>query len=1114
MKNLSILPRTLNEVYQRFLRHRCPLRKWSDRYQPILGTLTVTQEPITKEQLAKFTGIDSKQLESDLGKLQQFLDINYEQNSTLHSIFHQSLREYLLNRKHNQDFWCDRKEQHDIIIDCFEKESKSWRDLRAINSYRLHYLARHLVLSARTEELHKLLNFEREGHNAWFDAKDQVGDTAGFLADVRLAWDQADAAEPSPEGVRHQCCYALIAASLNTLAQKISPELLVAAVANNLFAPAKGLAYVGQVLNSRQGIEFLAKLAPYLSESLLQDAVVIAETAEAPSDRAELLLTLLPYLPSPLKEKSKQITVETIKEINSKVQKVKCWTTLLPHLLDSEKNEILREAVQLSQTAESSSVELLVNLFPYLPETERQEVILKAVKLAWESSIDFTRLQELMMLSPWIAKLSRIDLLEEILVSVRSFNDESWRAAWLASLSRFLPQRLQQQAIAEVKANLPIISTQSWQERKATSRWGKHIYWYKLPEGTASEVLIGQSPEKAMANIAALLVEAGFFDEPLNLVKSMWLDTGKASVLAGILPDLPERYLKKALKIAEAIKSDSERLQAIAVVAPHLPEPLRSQKFRQILESITKLKTNEYYHSTVLSTIALYLPKPLLEKALIIAQEFEDKNSQINTLANLLPYLSKASLVERGLKIAQTVTGDWIKEKALVETAPYLCSSQLQQALKIARSIGYESNRASALIALATRLPEPLKGKVMREVAKLPLTAYDRHQRLAALARHLAEPLRTKILKKELSSVQDYIMLAPHLPQAFLEVSVRTVKEIKNPVEKSQILNALIPYLPEYLKRETLSDALRTARSLDMNEARRVYALIDIVPHLPEVQKPQILEEILSAIQEFQALDLALRKEILYISESSKSKTLETARSLLQSSYYPFEATMIHIKSMLPDLPEIQKNEVSAKIIQAAKSLPVTQRSLVSALTEMIPLVSESMKSEVIAKTLSILGEIQRTNYTSSVNISLIKKLIPHLKEPDKTQQIEKVLAETRAMQGDKKEQAVALAELARYLDEPLRSEVIREAFATAQKIDDTSERNSALRISISALKELSSQALGTSWSQILRVLSNRKREELLRDMEALAPAISLLGGAEGVEKTMQAIEDVGRWWS
>jgi hypothetical protein len=114
----------------------------------------------------------------------------------------------------------------------------------------------------------------------------------------------------------------------------------------------------------------------------------------------------------------------------------------------------------------------------------------------------------------------------------------------------------------------------------------------------------------------------------------------------------------------------------------------------------------------------------------------------------------------------------------------------------------------------------------------------------------------------------------------------------------------------------------------------------------------------------------------------------------------------------------------------------------------------------------------------------------------------------------EKQERAIELAELARYLDEPLRSEVIREAFATAQKIDNTSERNSAIRISVSALKELSSQALGNSWSQILRVLSNRKREELLSDMEALAPAISLLGGAEGVEKTMQAIEDVGRWWS
>ena len=301
LKNLSTLPRTLNEVYQRFLRHRCPFRKWLNRYQPILGTLSVTQEAVSKERLVKFTGVDSQQIQDALGVLQQFLDeVEDERGQKRYVIFHKSLREYLLDKKHNQDFWCDMKEQHDIIIGCFEKESESWQDLKAIDQYGLRYLAQHLVQADRVEELHSLLSLEKDGCNAWFDAKDDVAETAGFLADVQLAWSQADKAfnrEPA-KVIGLQCRYALIQTSINSVAG-IPTALMVALVKHQYWKPAKAIAYARQIPDPKERCESLAALAdqlpnseplkPQVLQSALQAVLAIADEG----DRAQALTALV-----------------------------------------------------------------------------------------------------------------------------------------------------------------------------------------------------------------------------------------------------------------------------------------------------------------------------------------------------------------------------------------------------------------------------------------------------------------------------------------------------------------------------------------------------------------------------------------------------------------------------------------------------------------------------------------------------------------------------------------------------------------------------------------------------------------------------------------------------
>jgi len=73
-----------------------------------------------------------------------------------------------------------------------------------------------------------------------------------------------------------------------------------------------------------------------------------------------------------------------------------------------------------------------------------------------------------------------------------------------------------------------------------------------------------------------------------------------------------------------------------------------------------------------------------------------------------------------------------------------------------------------------------------------------------------------------------------------------------------------------------------------------------------------------------------------------------------------------------------------------------------------------------------------------------------------------------------------------------------REALATAREIQDNRYRETALE--------------GIVLTTI-RGLSNRRRVHLLSDLSSLAPLMAKLGGDEALLETIQAIEDVGRWW-
>lgn len=197
LDQLDTLPSGLYGIYHEMLRRRCSDNEWENKYQPILGTLAVTQAPVTETQLVNFTKnrqLTKTKIKQNLRVLIQFTDIFQDKGSEdkKYTLFHQSFRDYLLNENKNEDFYCDAIEQHQEIINFYKKETNNWIDLnqKKIDEYGLLYLPKHLHSSQQKEELYALLT----GSQKWMEAKSITFGNAAYVDDLKLAID--DFTEP------------------------------------------------------------------------------------------------------------------------------------------------------------------------------------------------------------------------------------------------------------------------------------------------------------------------------------------------------------------------------------------------------------------------------------------------------------------------------------------------------------------------------------------------------------------------------------------------------------------------------------------------------------------------------------------------------------------------------------------------------------------------------------------------------------------------------------------------------------------------------------------------------------------------------------------------------
>ncbi|QMS87085.1 hypothetical protein HUN01_05645 [Nostoc edaphicum CCNP1411] len=172
------------------------------------------------------------------------------------------------------------------------------------DGYIHQYLVWHLEKAGQVEEIHSLLREESAtGSNGWYEVRERLAQTGGYITDISRAWELAEV-NWTESTLSLQCRYALITASMNSLAANLPANLLVALVKNKMWTPEQGLAYALQKPEPQEKINSLTKLVNYLPPNLqelaLQKVLAAATEIQDESSRANALSALAEKLPPEL----------------------------------------------------------------------------------------------------------------------------------------------------------------------------------------------------------------------------------------------------------------------------------------------------------------------------------------------------------------------------------------------------------------------------------------------------------------------------------------------------------------------------------------------------------------------------------------------------------------------------------------------------------------------------------------------------------------------------------------------------------------------------------------------------------------------------------------------
>lgn len=396
--------------------------------------------------------------------------------------------------------------------------------------------------------------------------------------------------------------------------------------------------------------KILEQVAPHLSETQLESAIEIAHRIEIRRIQSEILTFLAPYCQEsrqlevldetlkiariiqdevwqvePLVEAGKNLANTNIKnsaimtafiaaqKISRPDMRVRVLTAVAPHLLEPLRSQAFKEALVAVRQMSWGTDERFRALISVLPTSFLEEAF--QIAQSWGNNM---RMHLMAYVADRLPDPDKIRIWRHILETSSQFNPV-FQAQFLAGEAHLLPLPLMDQALTlarkfPVKPNVPNGS---------------------LRINVLTALALRESGSKRIE----------LMNEALAIAKNEIGHQYWVQILAQICNSIPElineEAKKEALQSTELIESPRIRAQTLAMLAPHFPEPKRSDLYQLVFELIDKAQIHEL--SYVLDTLSVNLPLNLVPRALELVRSLPDPQDRVKLSIQFAFYVDEAT---------------------------------------------------------------------------------------------------------------------------------------------------------------------------------------------------------------------------------------------------------------------------------------------------------------------------------------------------------------------------------------------------------------------------------------------------------------------------------------
>ncbi|MFC1878753.1 ATP-binding protein [Chloroflexota bacterium] len=1049
---------------------------WREYLRPFLGTLAIAQEPLNETQLEVFTGLSSEDISDLQRELRQFVEPVGSQ--PLFHIYHASFAEYLLDEKSNQDYMIDGAKWHGRIADHYwDQYHADWSKLEDV--YGLRYLITHLIGAKRTEDLHKLLRLERQvgerRENVWYTTIAATGDTGGYAADILKALQTTHSFVQIGMHMR----YILILSSLNSLASNLPLGLLEALISAGIWTPAQAISMANQTSDPDQRARALTLIAPHLSDRQKTDVVneIIATSKMVKKDSEYLLAWLAPKIVElGFEEEALQLS----QSINTTTEFVEALTGIAVHLSNASRDKIIEFATQgAMHIGELFRGAYLEKLIPLLSESLLSEVLIKTQEMEnavfrgsilalliprlaeawmWDDALElatsienkFSRTEALARLLPFQSDLNRSNMLEDILDSIYSSNDDAWRSAI-------------EQAVVSYNKILWggfkfILAKQSWRVEilkiimPYLTRSALRDAW-DLVITSSDSVFVVLGIEALFDNLSSIPINDRL-TTALQVVRKIgdleWRVKGLATLISYVSEAQRSTFIAGILNEIGGMTSSFDKAESLSAIAPHLPETAMLEVLNEV-----RYLDNRGNKDKVLNALAPHLPASLLQDALVVAQEIGELNPRVLAIASVAPGLTE-EMLQKAVAATRYIEDEYVRARALVALAPYLPNPLLDEALDLARSIEGKSSRAEvALPGLAICYQEPAKTMLLFEAI--------------AVAASMNDPER---------AAWAFEALPDELPKPFVDVMLQTAQVF----------------------------AQRQAKQSDKAFAY-TRILASVVPRLAEPDKSSVIRETLARIPEIEEESWQGHILAILTAEFSYELFSEAVKIVGQMASAYQKATTYG--SLLSDAPPDIRSILVSRIENELQYFEKTEYSTVDeqvmrAISYILPYNND------IEGSLKIVQGFDDYTWDQRWKRIALVKLAPLLTQDHYVKALN--LARDIDNDNDRAQTLLALAKHSQ--DKALKDTLLQDAFEAALSAGADHPRYEDMTPIIEELiRTLSKTTLRQLWMKILPMLGDLPRSELLKTLVSVSPLIIQIFENKDVQEIFDAIQDTARWW-